>query len=124
MCVYLLHFETKLANHAQHYMGFSDCLQARIAAHEHGNGAKLMAAIARNDIKWVVARVWLDGDRTLERRLKMRKNGPALCPICTGAVLPGYSVDVRKITFQKGPPALGEHQGKRRPMGNHNLWLF
>ncbi len=115
MCVYLIHFETKL-HHAGHYLGFSDALRLRIACHEHGNGAKLMTAVARNDIRWCVSKVWLDGDRTLERRLKMRKNGPDLCPICTGAVLPGYSVDVRKITFQKGPPALAEHQGKRKPM--------
>ncbi len=85
MCVYLIHFETKL-HHAGHYLGFSDALRLRIACHEHGNGAKLMTAVARNDIRWCVSKVWLDGDRTL------------------------------KITFQKGPPALAEHQGKRKPM--------
>ena len=115
MCVYLIHFETKL-HHAQHYLGFSDALRLRIACHEHSNGAKLMTAITRNDIKWVVARVWMDGDRTLERRLKNQKNSPALCPICRGEVHPGYAVDIKQLLFEKGPPALAEHQGKRKPM--------
>jgi hypothetical protein len=42
-----------------------------------------MRAITLAGITWKVARVWNDGDRALERRLKRRKSGPRLCPICT-----------------------------------------
>ena len=80
MTVYLLHFETKLA-HAQHYLGSTDNLEARLNCHRQGNGARLMAVVAQQDIPWRLARTWA-GDRALERRLKHRKEGPRLCPIC------------------------------------------
>ncbi len=116
--VYLLHFEQKLAGRAGHYIGFSENLACRIAAHEAGDSAKLMEACARNDIRFVVARVWIDGDRTLERRLHRQKNAARrLCPICRGLVHPGYSVDMRQLTARRAPPVLATHQGCRRPMG-------
>ena len=102
---YLLHFESKLANHAQHYTGFSTNLAARIAAHEAGNSAKLVHAMSLAGIRFVVARLWIDGDRTLERRLKNQKNGPRLCPICQKKVAPGYSVDVKRALFEKAIPS-------------------
>jgi hypothetical protein len=34
-------------------------------------------------ITFVVSRTW-EGDRALERRLKKRKEGPRLCPLCSG----------------------------------------
>jgi predicted GIY-YIG superfamily endonuclease len=113
--VYLIHTETKLA-HAGHYLGFSDNLAARIACHEHGNGAKLMAAFARNDIRWAVVRVWPDGDRELERKLKNQHHGPRLCPICCGRVHKGFAIDIKQLAFEKGLPALASHTGKRKPM--------
>jgi predicted GIY-YIG superfamily endonuclease len=115
MCVYLIHFETPY-KHAKHYLGYSDDLAGRLACHAHGNGAKLMAVIARNDIRWVVSRVWLRGDRSLERRLKNYHSGVKLCPICQGRVYAGYSVNVKQLLFQKGLPPLATHQGKRQPM--------
>ena len=80
MTVYLLHFETKLA-HAQHYLGSTDDLENRLACHRKGNGARLMAVVTALGITWRLARTW-PGDRTLERRLKRRKEGRRLCPIC------------------------------------------
>lgn len=112
---YLLHFSDKL-HHARHYLGYSSNLKARIAGHEAGNSAKLISAITRHDIKFVVARVWIDGDRALERRLKNQHNGPKLCPICQGLVGPGWSIDTKKLLFVKAPPCLTSHQGKRQPM--------
>jgi hypothetical protein len=29
-----------------------------------------------------VVRIWEDGDKNFERKLKNRKNSPKLCPIC------------------------------------------
>ena len=73
---YLLHFESKLANHAQHYTGFSTNLAARIAAHEAGNSAKLVHAMTAAGIRFVVARLWIGADRTLEG-VELRKLSPA-----------------------------------------------
>lgn len=115
MCqyVYLIHFERPY-RHAGHYLGYSDNLAARIAAHEHGNGAKLMEVITRNDIRWSVVKVW-PGDRTLERKLKNR-SGSRLCPVCAGRVPIGWSIDIKRLLFERNAPAVASHQGKRRPM--------
>jgi putative endonuclease len=91
--IYLLHFDQPLGNlsnprgQARHYLGYTEDLQARLEAHESGNGAAIMAAVARAlvlyplslgqrtrgdkyraGITWTLARTW-DGDRVLERRL-------------------------------------------------------
>jgi hypothetical protein len=57
--------------------------------HEQGNGARLMAAVARTGISWRLARTWR-GDRAWERRLKRYwepsrrdKKSKRLCPICS-----------------------------------------
>jgi hypothetical protein len=34
-----------------------------------------------NSVSFTIARTW-DGERVLERKLKKRKNGRKLCPIC------------------------------------------
>jgi predicted GIY-YIG superfamily endonuclease len=82
MAVYLLHFEEKLA-HSQHYIGYAKDVAKRTKAHANGtSGARLMEVIHDKGIGFVVARVWPEGDRTLERKLKNRKNGPKLCPSC------------------------------------------
>ncbi len=87
--VYLIHFDAPLGDldnprgQAQHYLGYSDDLEARLERHREGNGAAIMAVVARAGIGWTVARTW-DGDRGLERRLKNRHNSPRLRPICQG----------------------------------------
>ncbi|SRR6266566_9822640 len=116
MAVYILHSEEKLAGRAGHYTGYTDNLPVRIACHEHGNSSKLVAAWSRNNIRFVVAAVWIEGDRELERKIKRAHNGPRFCPICQHKVHPGYAVDIKQLLFQKGPPPLAEHIGKRRPM--------
>jgi predicted GIY-YIG superfamily endonuclease len=115
--VYLLHFESKLSGHAGHYVGYSENLAARIAAHEAGDSAKIIEACSRNGIRFVVSRVWVGGDRELERKIKRGHNAPRrYCPICRGLVHVGYSVDIRQLTARRSPPVLATHQGKRRPM--------
>jgi len=78
--VYLLHLDRPY-KHARHYMGWAHDLDARLARHRSGNGARLIAVAAQAGIGWQLARTW-PGDRTLERRLKKRKNAPRLCPVC------------------------------------------
>jgi hypothetical protein len=83
--VYLLCFHQKF-KHAKHYIGFAESQESfakRLACHKSGRGARLMKAITKAGIGFEVARTWNDGDRTFERKLKKRKNGPKLCPICS-----------------------------------------
>jgi hypothetical protein len=83
--VYLLHFSQPIApgrHTAQHYIGFTEDLERRIAEHRAGTGSRLCEVAKERGISFVVAQLW-EGDRTEERRLKRRKEGPRLCPICT-----------------------------------------
>lgn len=80
--VYLIHFQEKL-HHAQHYIGFvEDDLMQRIELHLSNRGAKLLAAVNNHGIRWQVVRVWLEGDRSFERKLKNCKKSRCFCPIC------------------------------------------
>lgn len=82
--VYLIHFESKL-HHAQHYIGFVEKnLKQRIKKHKTNKGAKLLIAVNEKGISWQVVKVWEDGDRTFERKLKNRKKSRCLCPVCKG----------------------------------------
>ena len=87
MTVYLIHFEQPLGDarnphgQAQHYIGFTDDLDARLEAHRKGNGAAIMAAVSRAGIGWTLARTWAGG-RDLEKQLKRRKKARCLCPVC------------------------------------------
>lgn len=86
--IYLLHFDRPLS-HAQHYLGFTEHLEARLALHAKPNGSsnhRLMQVIHEQGIGFVLARTW-PGDRTAERKLKRRKEGRRLCPICNPAAL-------------------------------------
>lgn len=82
MAVYLIHLD-KPYHHARHYIGFAESnVEARLKDHRNGNGARFMQVVTDAGIPWRLARVWPDGDRHFERRLKNRKNSPRLCPIC------------------------------------------
>jgi predicted GIY-YIG superfamily endonuclease len=87
--VYLIHFDRPY-HHARHYMGWTADLENRLDAHAGGNGARLMQVVAEAGIGWRLARTWR-GDRTLERRLKRRHNGPRLCPICNPKIEEGQA---------------------------------
>lgn len=90
MPVYLLHFSERY-KHAGHYLGFAEDLEARLAKHRAGNGARLVEVITDAGLDFQLVRTW-KGDRALERQLKRQKNGPRLCPICnarTSQNLPG-----------------------------------
>ncbi|HWJ30032.1 MAG TPA: hypothetical protein VNS32_26055, partial [Flavisolibacter sp.] len=50
--------------------------------HLKNKGAKLLAAVNNKGIRWQVVRVWLSGDRALERRLKNYKKSRCFCPMC------------------------------------------
>lgn len=77
--VYLLHFTTPY-KHARHYRGWTSDLQARLALHRSGKGARLMAVIRDAGIGFVVAKTE-PGTRARERQLKQRGAGRD-CPVC------------------------------------------
>jgi len=80
--VYLIHLDNKLA-HAQHYVGFTKNLKARLGRHGVGAGSTFMKAVVNAGITFRVSRTWV-GDRKLERILKNTKNVKLYCPICSG----------------------------------------
>lgn len=85
--IYLLHFERSY-HHARHYLGYTDDLEARVAAHRAGRGSPLVAAAVRDGIDFCVAATW-PGDRHEERRLHRYRNSPRrLCPICRAEPTP------------------------------------
>lgn len=88
--VYLLCFHSKLA-HAKHYVGFvekPEGLDARMKKHKNGSGSKLMAAVAKRGIDFVIARTWENADRNFERKIKNTNNTKRFCPICNGSAKP------------------------------------
>lgn len=104
MAVYLLHFDRPISpgHTTQHYLGYAEDVGPRVNAHRHGQGARLTQVAKERGIGFRLARVWPDGDRAFERRLKNRKNTPRLCPICgqthpvTQNVTDGRGTDGRK----------------------------
>jgi hypothetical protein len=69
---------------ARHSTGWAADLDARLAEHASGRGARMLAAAAARGISWRVTRTWA-GTRALERRLKGWKYGPEWCPVCMAA---------------------------------------
>ena len=77
--IYLLHFNQPLA-HAKHYIGWASDLDARLAVHAAGNGARILEVAAARGITWRLARTWC-GNRRRERQLKSR-GATRRCPVC------------------------------------------
>ena len=78
--VYLVHF-TEPYRHARHYTGWTVDLDARLAEHRAGRGARLLQVIAQAGIAWTLARTW-EGTRQRERQLKRQGGASRRCPIC------------------------------------------
>lgn len=103
--VYLLHFDSPISprHTAQHYLGWTYCLPARIQKHWHGAGARLTAVAKERGIGFKVVRVWRGG-RRLERRLKARHDAPRLCPVCNQRVQLGlFELTPAEITAELIP---------------------
>ena len=78
--VYLLHFDRPY-RHAAHYTGWTTNLGHRLAEHDTGHGARLLAVVKAAGIGWTLARTWT-GPRTRERALKRQGGASRRCPLC------------------------------------------
>ena len=78
--VYVLHFSEPY-KHAKHYMGGAVDLDARLAEHGAGHGARLTQVVKDAGITWTLARTW-QGGRMRERQLKNRGGASRCCPTC------------------------------------------
>ncbi|MEC3957535.1 hypothetical protein VMT65_31190 [Nocardia sp. CDC153] len=78
--VYLLHFDRPY-RHAAHYTGTTTDLDARLADHAAGRGARLMEVVIGAGIGFRRARTWAGG-RARERQLKREGGASRHCPEC------------------------------------------
>lgn len=78
--VYLLHFDRPY-KHAKHYIGWTGDLDARLAEHRAGTGARLMAVLKEAGIGFQLAHTW-SGSRVRERQLKVQGGASRCCPLC------------------------------------------
>jgi len=79
--VYLLHFNEPY-KHARHYVGWtSRTVRCRLAEHEDGRGARLLAVVRAAGIGWQLARMW-PGGRARERQIKRQGGHARHCPLC------------------------------------------
>ena len=67
---------------AGHYLGWADDVDARMAEHRAGRGARILAACVQHGIAFDVVRTRADVDRSFERRLKRQHNAWKHCPRC------------------------------------------
>lgn len=87
--VYLLHLDPpyravtgKRVQVARHYLGHALDLDARLAQHRAGNGARLVAVATAAGSTFQLAATW-PGTRTLERRLKRCGGRARFCSLCS-----------------------------------------
>jgi predicted GIY-YIG superfamily endonuclease len=81
--VYLVHLARRYKG-AQHYLGFSTDIPARVKAHRADRGAPLLAAVSKRGIPWHVVRTWQKKDGNFEQHLKRGYALKDLCPLCSG----------------------------------------
>jgi predicted GIY-YIG superfamily endonuclease len=70
---------------AQHYIGQSKDVAARLETHRAGLGARMLAAANERGIGYQVVRTW-EGGREVERRLKAHHRAWSFCPIHSSGV--------------------------------------
>jgi predicted GIY-YIG superfamily endonuclease len=113
--VYLIHFDRPYV-HARHYLGSAANFEARLEAHRHGNGARLMEVVKEAGITWHVSRIWQcespEQARLLEAKLKRQHSDLRLCNECMH-----HAPDPLAMLYQ-GHQAfhLFDKPGRRQPM--------
>ncbi len=100
--LYLLHFSHRY-KHAGHYLGFTTDLQARLAEHDAGQGARLLQVAEAAGITWTLARTW-QGDRRRERQLKNQGGASRRCPDCGVKPRTTPTERTEQTTMKQQPP--------------------
>lgn len=118
--VYLLHFDRPY-RHAKHYTGWARDLDARLAAHERGQGARLLEVVHQAGISWRLARTW-PGSRARERQIKTQGGASRCCPLCGVTPRTGShqdqrpdSASQRAAVGETSPSVLAYLQTRRTP---------
>jgi predicted GIY-YIG superfamily endonuclease len=109
--VYLLHF-SRPYKHARHYTGWASDLEARLAEHEHGRGARLLQVITAAGITWKLARTW-PGDRKRERELKNMGGASRRCPECGIKPQADHKLHGQKQAMTADPWAAGKQEPQK-----------
>jgi predicted GIY-YIG superfamily endonuclease len=122
--VYLLHFDQPY-KHARHYVGWARNVKRRLAEHEAGRGARLLAVVRSAGIGWTLARMW-PGSRARERQIKRQGGHARQCPLCgvtprtlsrnkDGSLSRSRATDAQKLAAGVMTAAqLAEHTALRR----------
>jgi len=86
VAVYLIHFGGKLGNEkhsAQHYCGYTNgSVTDRVQRHIRGNGSAICRAASKRNLAFYIVRIWREGNRELEKKLKASHNLKRYCPLC------------------------------------------
>ena len=102
--VYLLHFDQPY-KHARHYVGWTARnVKRRLAEHEAGRGARLLAVVRAAGIGWQLARMW-PGGRARERQIKRQGGHARKCPLC--------GVTPRRLPRNRGRVAVAQPDHRR-----------
>ena len=122
--VYLLHFDQPY-KHARHYVGWATNVKRRLAEHQAGRGARLLAVVHAAGIGWQLARMW-PGSRARERQIKRQGGHARHCPLCgvrprtlprnrDGSLSRSRTTDAQKLAAGVMTAAqLAEHTALRR----------
>lgn len=97
---YLVCFAKTPYGHAGHYLGWAGSkdgdlaagLEARLADHAAGRGARLLAVAVAAGITWQLARTWPGTTEGHEKALKDLNNRRGLCPLCTPGTRAGLVI--------------------------------
>ena len=81
--IYLIHLDRPFQEKVSHYIGYTDReVEQRLQDHKNGRGARLLNAVNKAKISYIVVRIWEDVDKYFERKLKKQKNSKRFCPVC------------------------------------------
>lgn len=85
MFVYILHFDQPVRGKT-HYMGSAEDheLDNRLRRHQLGTGANLTAQAHRQGIGFTLGGLYKGADRSLEKRMKARRQHSVFCSHCKG----------------------------------------
>lgn len=93
--LYIVHLSRKIADHAQHYMGSTENLQARLKDHMAGRGSAMLAWARAEGISFALTYA-AAGSRNDERYIKDNRKLAELCSICRPFALAKRAAQARE----------------------------